>query len=74
LAHATGQHQRVVVAGVRVGHLLVHVEPVAVVEVVEAQDLALLEGRQLDLGALALDRVLRLDHRLEYPETRLGNL
>jgi hypothetical protein len=55
-----GDHQRVVVlnAGVRDGH--VDRERVGLVQVVEALDLARLEGHQLDLGAGLLDRLAGL--------------
>src|SRR3954447_5006982 len=57
---AARQNERVVLVGLGVGDLAVDVERVALVEVVEALDLAALERDQLGLAALGLDRLPRL--------------
>jgi bacterioferritin len=60
VGHAAGQHESVVVVGAGVGSRLVSDERLALVEVLETLERALLQRDQVDLGALVLDRLQRV--------------
>ncbi len=60
IGHAARQHQGVIVAGLRFAQHPVDPDLLARGQVVEALDLALLGGDDLDLGAFLLERLQRL--------------
>jgi hypothetical protein len=71
VGHATGEHERVVLARVRFRDLTVDAERVGLVQMVEALNLSRLERDELGLPARFLDRLPRLGQLdLLYPVGR----